>query len=402
MNTPTIVRVVVGLAVLSPWASAQDSAPTSRAIASVASRPIDVARLRANLEKELAAARGPDADAKFPGASLGVALDDGRSFSVVVGWNDEAKATRLSPSDYLHAGSVGKSFVAALALKLAGEGKLGLDEPLKTYLGDEPWFSRLPNAPELTLRRLMNHTGGLVRYEFDPRFDAEVAQTPDRVWKTVEQLAFVFDKEPPFAAGKGWEYSDTNYLVVGLTIEKVLGEPLFDAIRRRVHQPHDVRGIVAASGRKIPGLAQGRPGRFKLFGMGDVALDAEGRFAFDPSFEGAGGGWVGTSEGFARWMSLYARGAAFDASLKKDFVDGVAARGLGRGGRYGLGLILKKTSHGAAAGHSGFFPGYLTECYRYDDFGVTLCLMLNTSDLSMVPGSAPALLDRLAATLAGS
>ena len=105
----------------------------------------------------------------------------------------------------------------------------------------------------------MNRTSGLVRYEFDPRFDAALQKEPDRVWKPAEQLAYLFDQTPPFEAGKGWDYSDTNYLVVGLTIEKVLGERLFDALRTRVHRRHGVVDVAAADGRKLEGPGPGHP-----------------------------------------------------------------------------------------------------------------------------------------------
>jgi D-alanyl-D-alanine carboxypeptidase len=72
----------------------------------------------------------------------------------------------MKPADRMLAGSVGKTFAAATALQLIKEGKIKLDDKIEKYLGGEPWFARLPNAKEITVRQLMNHTSGLVRYEF--------------------------------------------------------------------------------------------------------------------------------------------------------------------------------------------------------------------------------------------
>ena len=106
---------------------------------------------------------------KFPGATLGVVLANGESFSLAVGYSDAPAKTPMKPNDRMLAGSVGKTFAAATALQLVKEGKINLDAKVEKYLGGEPWFSRLPNAKDITVRQLMNHTSGLVRYEFKPQ-----------------------------------------------------------------------------------------------------------------------------------------------------------------------------------------------------------------------------------------
>src|SRR4030095_15996250 len=106
----------------------------------------------------------------FPGATLGVVLANGESFSLAVGFSDRENKTPMKPNDRMLAGSVGKTFAAATALQLIKEGKIMLDDSIEKYLGREPWFSRLPNAKDITVRQLMNHTSGLVRYEFKEQF----------------------------------------------------------------------------------------------------------------------------------------------------------------------------------------------------------------------------------------
>src|SRR5215213_977981 len=93
----------------------------------------------------------------FPGATLGVVLANGESFGLAVGFSDRDAKTPLTPSDRMLAGSVGKTFAAATALQLIKEGKIGLDDKIEKYLGREPWFPRLPNAKDITVRQLMNH-----------------------------------------------------------------------------------------------------------------------------------------------------------------------------------------------------------------------------------------------------
>jgi len=390
-------RAAACLALVAAAALAQESAPASRGAAS-ASRPADdLVRAENAARAALVAARGDDASARFPGATAGVAFADGRSFAVAVGWNDRERGVPMRPGDLLHGGSVGKTFVAAVALQAAAEGRFDLEAPLATWLGDRPWFPRLPNGGSARIRHLLQHRSGLVRYEFRPAFDAALRREPDRAWSPEELIAFVFDEPAPFAAGDRFEYSDTNYLVLGLALERALGAPLDDEIRRRVHRPLQLEGFVRARGRKIEGLAQGYPGRMKLFGAGETMLDAEGRLPFDPAFEGAGGGWVGDAASWARWARAAWSGGGFPLATAEAALDAKPAPALGRDVGYGLGVIVRKTPLGVARGHSGFFPGYLAEAWDYPERGFSVAVLLNTSDLR---GGAFAIAQRTAEAIA--
>jgi len=170
----------------------------------------------------------------FPGATLGVVLASGESFGLAVGFSDRQTKTPMKPNDPMLAGSVGKTFAAATALQLIKEGKIGLEDKIEKYLGREPWFERLPNAKEITVRQLMNRSSGLVRYEFKEQFTKDLTANPDKGWKPTELVAYLLDEKPPFEAGKGWDYSDTNYIVLGMIIEKVTGKKFYDEATKRL------------------------------------------------------------------------------------------------------------------------------------------------------------------------
>jgi CubicO group peptidase (beta-lactamase class C family) len=106
--------------------------------------------------------------AEFPGATVGFVLPDGRQASVSVGVSDLVKKTPLAPSDRMLAGSIGKTYVAAVVLQLAEEGKINLDEKIEHWFQREVWFGRLPNAKVITLRMLMNHTSGIPEHVLKP------------------------------------------------------------------------------------------------------------------------------------------------------------------------------------------------------------------------------------------
>ena len=149
-------------------------------------------------------------EGSFPGGTAGIVLADGRALTMAVGVSDRTAGTAMKPTDRLLLGSVGKTYVSAIALQLVAERRIGLDDPISKYLGQEPWFKRLPNADRITVRQLMRHTSGLVRYELNPKFTADLTANPDREWSPVDRLSYLFDAEAPFAPGEGWEYSDTN------------------------------------------------------------------------------------------------------------------------------------------------------------------------------------------------
>jgi D-alanyl-D-alanine carboxypeptidase len=239
------------------------------------------------------------AQSSVPGVSVSIVLKDGTSLRAVAGVANRAARTALTPDGLMLAGSTGKTFFAALALQLIESGRLDLDAPISKYLGDRPWFARLPNATGITVRHLMTHTSGLVRYEMHPKFTADLRAQPDKVWSPEEEVAYLFDATPAFAAGQGWDYSDTNYIVLGMIMETITGTKAYDEIRSRFLTPLKLRGVVPQTGREIPKLVNGYAGANDPLGLPDEMM-ANGRLAINPQFEWAGGGFATSAGDLAR------------------------------------------------------------------------------------------------------
>lgn len=354
-----------------PPASAPANTPARTTANDVAFAALEQ-RMRSALDS-LRAAAG------FPGATLAVALPDGRMVAVATGLSDTARRTPMSPDDLLLQGSVGKTYVAAVALQLVAEGRLDLDAPIARYLGQEPWFDRLPNARRITVRQLMNHTSGLVRYEFQPAAAESLQANPTKTWTPEDRLRIIFDTDAPFAAGEGWEYSDTNYIVLGMIIERVVGMPYYEALRRRILVPFALEHTVPSDRRAIPGLVVGYAGPRNPLGGYDASIGPDGLMAINPQFEWTGGGIASTTRDLVRWAKVLYEGKAFDPALLPQMLDGVPAR-LGPNTRYGLGVIIRSSAQGPVHGHSGFFPGYATEMLYLPDAGIAAAVQVNTSD----------------------
>jgi D-alanyl-D-alanine carboxypeptidase len=360
MRSTSCLAVVIAISTL----HAQQPAPAS----SESLRP----RLQQYLDDWRAAAT-------FPGISLGVVLKDGTAIGVVSGVSDRLKGTPIRVEDRLLAGSTGKTFFAAVALQLIEAKTLDLDAPISKYLGSKPWFTRLPNAADITVRHLMTHTSGLVRYEMNPRFTADLRAQPDKAWTPDEEIAYLLDATPPFAAGQGWDYSDTNYIVLGVIIEQLTGTKLYDEVDRRFLQPLTLTGVVPSTSRRIPGLIPGYAGARDPLGLPDEVMP-NGVFVVNPQFEWTGGGYATTPIDLARWGHALYAGDAISPAARALMIDAAVPAQLGPGAKYGLGVIVRpSTPVGVTWGHSGFFPGYQTELLHVVDSGVTLAVQINSS-----------------------
>ena len=146
---------------------------------------------------------------------------------------------------------------------------------------------------------------------------------------------------------------------------------------KRVLKPLKFERTYPQDRREIRNLIQGYAGANNPFGGKDAVLE-NGKFIINPQFEWTGGGMVSNAEDLARWAKLMYEGKAFDASLLPQFLDGVPAK-LGRDTKYGLGVIIRPTPYGVTYGHSGFFPGYMTDMMYFPEHKIAVAVQVNTS-----------------------
>lgn len=336
---------------------------------------------------------------KFPGATFGVVLANGDTFGLAVGYADRDAMTPMRPTDRMPAGSTGKTFAAALAMQLIGEGKLDLDDRIEKFFGKETWFARISNAKEINVRQLMNHTSGLVRYEFKKEFTDFLTANPYKVWTPEDRLAYLFDAPAPFEAGKGWEYSDTNYIVLGMIIERLTGKDFYRDAEERFVRKLKLADTIPQTGPVMKGVVQGYAGPNNPFGGKDKMIE-NGKFIVNPQLEWTGGGWASTGHDLARWAKVLFEGKAFDAKLVPRMLDGVPAR-LGPNAKYGLGVIIRPTAAGMSYGHSGFFPGYMTDMMYFPEHKIAIAVQVNTSVPQDLGKPLARLLPELAQTVTG-
>ncbi|UCF33895.1 MAG: beta-lactamase family protein [Phycisphaerales bacterium] len=331
-----------------------------------------------------------------PGATLGFVLADGRTGAVAAGKTRKTGGRAMEPTDRMFSGSIGKTYVSAVLLQLAEEGRVELDEKIAHWFGEKEWFARLPNASDITLRMLLNHTTGIPRHIMTPEMQARVRQEPQKVWRPEELIAFVLDKEPLFPVGKGWAYADTNYILVGMIIEQVTGRTYYDELTDRILRPLTLDETSPADRPDLPGLVSGYTSPDNIFSMPEeVAVN--GRYAVNPQLEWTGGGLIGTARDLARWAwLLYGRHVLADTSIVQ-LLEGVPTDETS-GTSYGLGVFIRNGDLGLTLGHAGWVPGYVSQMTYYADHGVAVAVQVN-NDVGMSRGALRGLLDSVAGDL---
>jgi CubicO group peptidase (beta-lactamase class C family) len=128
-------------------------------------------------------------------------------------------------------GAVAFSYMTTLLLQLVDQGAIRLDDPLATWLPD------LPDADAVTLRMLANMTAGYPDYVQNAQFLKDIYAEPFRQWTPQELIAIGLSTPRVFAPGTNWDYSHTNYVILGQVLERITGQPLATLMRENIFAP---------------------------------------------------------------------------------------------------------------------------------------------------------------------
>ncbi len=313
----------------------------------------------------------------LPGLSACVILKDGTTLTMAAGFADEYKDEPLTSEHRFLAGSTGKTFFAALAMQLEKEGAFKLTDRLSEFLGKQTWYSRLPNATEVTLEQLMRHQSGIPEHLDNPAFAEALKKDPLKVWSPDALVEYSLDKPALFKAGEGWSYSDTNYILLAMAIEAKTGRKCYDMIKERFLSglPSTEPSVKAA----YPKFANGNHASALLIEQGWAMKN--GKLKVNPQLEWAGGGYITNPRDLATWIRRLVSGDALDKATRERMQLAVPSR-TGRNHEYAFGLMIRPSEVGKSYGHGGWYPGYVTDVQHFPDLGVTVCVMTNTDDFA--------------------
>jgi len=318
----------------------------------------------------------------FPGCTVAMVLPNGQKLVFATGYADPDTHSRMKTSSRMLSGSVGKTFFAAPVMLLVQKGKLSLDDKISKYIGHERWFKRIPNAEDVTIRMLMNHTSGITEYYENAEFMQKLKAHPYHTWTPIETISYVFGTEPAFKAGHGWEYADTNYLLLGYIIEKITGEKMYSLAQEFALKPFGLTSTEQATKLSYKDLAVGYSYENSPFPFhGRMVI--KGKMVVNPQFEWTGGGFVTSSSDLASWVKDYYQYKFISAKTREEIQQGVKAK-TGRKHLYGLGMQIRPSDWGPGYGHSGWFPGYLSDCEYFPNANISVAIQLNTDDFKKV------------------
>ncbi len=303
---------------------------------------------------------------EFVGLSVAVARGDrilvDRGAGIAdLEWNAPADANRI-----FRIGSVTKQFTAAAIMKLAEQGKLGLDDPLAKYVPD------LETAGHtVTIRQLLNQTSGIPNYTAQPGF-AKAMQfdvSEQEVLKLVAGVRFDFDP------GTSWRYSNTNYFLLGMIVEKVSGRRYVDFMEDEFFTPlglthtryGDMRDI-------IPRRAQG-------YDYDPATRSVLNSVPISMNWPGGAGGLVSTAGDLIRWQIALTGGRAVSPASFAQMIGSTADTGDGVN-RYGFGLMVNEANGQRKIWHNGGINGFNSILMWLPDEGLAVAVISNVIGLS--------------------
>jgi CubicO group peptidase (beta-lactamase class C family) len=355
----------------------------------------------------------------LPGVSATVVAPDGTSWLGTQGYANKETGEFIKPDDRFYVASITKSFTATTVLQLAQENKLDLDDTLDKWLPDTA--SQIANGDRITVRQLLNHTSGIPDYlgvdnlntVNDPAIRAKLIKDPDLSTETRDALASFKDKpitqeslpeltsDPLFFTklelnssfaqksstpedfistvygqtalsrpGTDFNYSNTNYLLLGEIIEKATDSTVGEQFRERIFEPLGMKNTFYASEEDIPG---GYVNHYVDIN-GDSQLDDISN-KFDPSFQisGADGGIVTTPAD----LSKFSRGLFKNELLAPDTLKQMIAGGE-EGSEYGLGLqVINNPQLGQDLGHTGGVTGWNAKMSYFPEQDTTVVVAEN-------------------------
>ncbi|MFE6865449.1 serine hydrolase domain-containing protein [Kitasatospora sp. NPDC057692] len=251
-------------------------------------------------------------------------------------------------------GSVTKTFVSTVVLQLVDEGRLRLDDPVERHLP-----GLVPNGGAITLRQLLNHTSGLDDYLEDPRFlfqGEESLRTflAGRRWqdyRPAELIEAGAGRTPRFPPGRGWHYSNTNYVLLGEVVRKVTGHRWQREVEQRIVEPLGLKDTV------FPGSSPGIPGPH-AHGYARLPEGPVDITLINPTVGDAAGNGISTTADLNRFHAALFGGALLSPARFAEMTAVVPAADIDA--HYGLGLIRYDLPCGEVWGHTGGVPGYST------------------------------------------
>ncbi|MGW0753866.1 serine hydrolase domain-containing protein [Streptomyces sp. NPDC002587] len=345
-------------------------------------KPIDPAAFQAAVDR---AAK----KLMVPGAVVLLRTPQG-TFRAIVGTTERGTAAPPDSGDHFRIASNTKTMTAALITLLAQDGKLRLSDPVSAYVAG------VPGGGHITIADLLKMRSGLYNYTMAPELSASLDADPAKAYTPQDVLALAFRRPPNFAPDASYEYSNTNYALLGLVAEKAGGRPLARQLQDRLFTPLGLKGtsLPGIHDRSLPrpyshGYMYGGTAYALIDQPYPAAMSEAARTGKlqpldythqNPSYATAAGGVVSTADDLATWIEALVTGRVLNAASQQQWLRSPQAedRAAPDGQKYGYGIAYQRFGPGAAMYyHGGELPGFNSFIGHDPDNDVTLVVWTN-------------------------
>jgi len=322
--------------------------------------------LRAKVDR-LAAAEIASSD--FPGLVVGVDAPGRGTYLKGYGKASLFTGRPMSAGDRFRVGSVTKTFTATVILRLVQERRMSLDDKLSR------WFPKIPNSRLITVRMLLNHSSGLPNLPPD-LFDDWVNSNGRRHFQIDGLIAAAVRQPIVFRPGRGYDYTNTEYLILGQIAQRVTRRTLDQLYRRYVIGPLGLRHTSFQPNPVLP-----KPNVRGYLLVENQRADVT---TWDFSWVGAAGAMSSTVPDLMRYGPALATGRGLlSAATQRERLQTIRT-GQSTGLRYGLGIftipVLVSPGHSKLlVGHDGEIPGFNAIVLYSPEYKATFVVLGNTS-----------------------
>lgn len=277
-----------------------------------------------------------------PGAIVGIWYPGKGTWLQAAGIGDLTTAAPVTVDDHWRIASNTKTFTATVVLQLVDEGKLSLDDHLEQFIPG------IPNGSQITLRQVLGMTAGIFDYVADKTFAADYDRDPLLPFTPEQGIAIIKRHPPDFAPGAKVQYSNSNYLLLGLIIEKVTGQRVGEAITERIIHPLRLN---RTSYPTTPEMPTPYTHGYEAVAVGDPLRDMT---RSNPAVPGAAGAMISTMRDLRTWVKALADGTLLSPATQRARLTWNRIPGAVLDLRYGLGIL----DINGLIGHNGGIAGY--------------------------------------------
>ena len=329
----------------------------------------------------------------------------------VTGVANLATREKMAPGLPFRIGSVSKVFTAQMVLLLEQQGRLKLTDPVLLHLGDNPAVAAIPNIAKVTLADCLQMKSGIAAYTLHPSISSKADVDPGRALTATELLRLLDPAlpgalKPDFAPGDTypnpywvafqgpttpappefppypwWTYSNSNYTLLGLVVEKVTGLPVAEAVQKLICRPLGLRDTHFAVDLHLPpnmmrGYSKLDATRTPKYSQWKDVTD------INPTVAGAAGAGISTPWDLLRFLeTITGTHQLLNAGTQRKWLTFVSADIHWADVEYGMGGIMQlQRSYGDCRGHGGAINGFKTILYTFRDSATTLVIAANTWD----------------------